>query len=284
MTDIVWLVRAMTEQHFVKPVEKVLLADHSLKVDLKALVPPPPLPKDSVSFRKDEMWWNVVMDVGAKDIEVYESATSFPKAMCEELCLLRCPERCCMNWTMYDSTEFISTKCTSCTKLHPMGVYSAILKRLGDIIGEMTTWPIDFIIYESMNSGSKIPMHLNFIGSLIDTNNILIFNPNPFPITMLLQEKDAAAKHASKHAPKKRGRKTTYKISGHCQVSLIMRVGAVMCLTSNMVKRWDILTVSSVHKNYSVCIAGRYDMANWLTGKYMKDRKMESFRPTARLD
>ena len=126
-------------------------------------------------------------------------------------------------------------KDTKCMSLHQLCLYTQTLHDLGTHINLMTNWPIHFIVCGSVNSDSKIPMHLNCLGAMVDNVNILILNPNPFPVTLVLQEKVTASSSSTK---------IRNKISGKCQLTFIMTTGSVMCVANNMVKNWDVYSIS----------------------------------------
>lgn len=247
----------MVDQHFVHPIQKGLLDTYQVKVDVKTTLPPCPPPVDSISSMGEGSLWNKVLHIEPRDVCMYECTEKRPPDLSGELCLLMCEDRCCMNWTLYDKTDCISTKHTTCVKLHQLCLYTDTLRGLSCIIRSMTQWPVDFIIYESVNSSAKISMHLNWLGGMVDMHNVLLMNPNPFPVTVIMQEKENRVSNATnRHIPRKRGRKTIYRITGACQVSTDMTSGAVLCIAESTLKRWEVLTSCPKNPNYTVCIAG----------------------------
>ena len=272
------LVKTMAEQRLIQPIEKGLLERHNLKLDLKNAVPPLPVEPDSISQQQHGTWWKCILDGNARNVNVYECTQPLSWLMCSEICLLKCSKRCCMNWTLYDRTDCISSKNTKCTDLHQICLYTQTLHSLGEDIKLMTSWPIHFIICESINSGSKVPMHLNSLGAMVDNCNILILNPNQFPITLILQEKSTGSSSPVQY-PKKRGRKIRNKVSGKCQLSFVMRTGSVMCIANSTVKYWDVYSICEESPNYLLCVMGRYNMRNWLISKMLSGKMMQTFAP-----
>lgn len=279
MLKVGHLVRSMANQRLVHPIEKGILTDHKLNVDIKKLVPPAAISPDSISQRPAPSWWTNVLDIEARNIKVYECTKSINSLVCSELCLLRCPDRCCMNWTLYDNADCLSSTQTKCLNLHQICLYTQTLSDLARLIGEMTEWPIHFIIFESVNTSLKVPMHLNCLGSMVDSVNILLLNPNPFPLTVVLQEKDSGA--TSVAVPKKRGRKMRHKVSGRCQLTFNIGSGKVMCIANKTTSNWNIYTVSATNPNYILCVMGRYDMDN---KKLLRGKELTRFCPVSNAD
>lgn len=271
------LVESMAEQRFVEPIEKSLLTEYGLRVDTKAVVPVQEAADDSICKKGECSWWNKVLDVSAKDVTVFECADVLESSLCAELCLLKCSQRCCMNWTTYNTTNCMDNKNTSCIRLHQLSLYTHTLSELGKSVARLTEWPVHFITCESVNSEVKEPMHLNKLRSLVDTFNILILNPNPFPITIILQEKPRPRLPSSQKTPKKRGRKMVNRVVGTCQMSISVNSGRIICITNNTINHWNIYSVSFSIPNYMVCVLGRYDLSNWLIKKMLQGKNTDKF-------
>lgn len=267
----------MAEHRFVEPIEKGLLTEYGVRVDAKATVPASDCAHDSISKKTAGSWWYKVIDIPAKGITVFECDESISSDLCSELCLLKCSDRCCMNWTTYDETDCIQSDRTSCNRLHQLSLYTHTLGELGKNMSRLTDWPVHFIICESLNSTIKEAMHLNRLGSMVDTFNVLVLNPNPFPFTIILHEKSRVK---SDSGPKKRGRKMLNRMVGTCQMSINVEPCKVLCITNDTLKHWDVYSVTSSCSNYMVCILGRYDLNNWLIKRILQGKDRDRFTRT----
>lgn len=269
----------MAEHRFVLPIEKGLHTTHHIQVDAKSLLPAQPTGTDGVGERDSASWWNSVLDLPNRNISVFECVEVVDRLTCSELTLLKCSERCCMNWTIYDKTDCLASKDTSCDNLHQLSLYTTTLGCLERFIARLTNWPLHFIICESINTNTKENIKLNRLGAMIDSTNIILLNPNLFPIVLLLQEKIESCKARQSHLPKKRGRKMLNKLTGTCQMPIVMDPGKVACLTANTIKNWDVYSISNTNPNYMLCVMGRYDMSNWLIKKLLRGKEMGTFHP-----
>lgn len=275
MLEVQKMVRLMSDHRLVRPIEKGLSTEKHLQVDTRKLLPPSMEASDNISQKESGSWWNTILNMEIRKVQVYECTSPIDTLLSSALCLLKCPERCCMNWTMYNRIDCISTTLTKCVRLHQLGLYTQTLHDLGAEIGRLAEWPIHFIICESVNSAQIFPMHLNRLGSMVDSSNILVVNPNPFDLTLVLQEKSDISK--DKSHPKKRGRKSRNTASGLCQLTFPIKSCKVMCIANKTVDNWDIHCVCDVTHNYILCVMGRYNMGNWFFENLLRGKLMEHF-------
>lgn len=275
MLNLVNMVSRMADQRFVQPLEKGLLNDYSLDVDVKSIVPKPVVQSESIGTRSSS-WWLPVFNSEKMAAKVFESVETMNADLCKEVELLKCADRCCMNWTMYDNTSCITSKSTSCNSLHQMSLCNQTLKALGDSISVMTEWEVHFIMCESVSSLYKEPMHLNSLDSLVDSGNILVLNPNDFVVTIILQEKSNGLLDSRRKRPKSKGRKLHR--TGCCQMSINIMPRKVICLSDKTILNWNIYSVSS-NANYILCVMGRYDLNNWLIKSMLDGKKLCTYTP-----
>lgn len=180
-----------------------------------------------------------------------------------------------MNWTLYDKTSCISSKSTTCDKLHQLSLCNRTLKDLGKAVAILTQWDIQFIMCESVASTHKTMMHLNNLDPLVDSRNIIIANPNSFSVSLILQEKTESQQeipiwNSNRRSKKKKKqlrqqqqhsvnkhkrRKAMYGKPGSCQMFVRIEPGKVVCLSDTTILNWNIFTVSEM-SNYMLCIMG----------------------------
>lgn len=271
MLQLKHMVNTMANQRFVQPVEKGLESDHGLVVDIASVV--------IAGEEKDKVkslcsWWSPLLNLPVDSVHVFESLDEVDSELCDQVMLLKCTDRCCMNWSLYDQTSCINSSSTKCDRLHQLSLCNQTLNELGKVMRIMTEWDIHFIMCESISSIHKVPMHLNRLDSLADFDSVLVLNPNNFPITILLQEK-VVLKAPVRH--KKKGKRTSCKTTGSCQMSIKVSPRKVICLTKQTVLYWKVYAASLV-ANYMVCVMGRYDTRNWLVNNILDGKKLQTYK------
>lgn len=177
----------MAEQRFVQPLQKGLLSDYNVAADVRNVVQDEEPANLSAELEsKGNSWWVPLKNVLHRDIKVFESLNTVEETLCSEHALLKCKSRCCMTWTMYDRTSCINSRNTACDSLHQNTLYNQTLKDLGDVVFTMTEWDMHFAMCESFQGSGMSLMHLNSLDSMVDCSNVLVMNPNSFPVLIIL--------------------------------------------------------------------------------------------------
>lgn len=224
-------------------------------------------------IRESSSLWLPIMTNDGKFIKIYEALEVLSDSICKQIQMIKCQERCCMNWSVYHDISCVSSRNTKCSRLHQICLCNQILKDLSDDIQALTRWDLHFIMCESMSSSSKEALHLNRLNPIVDFNNLMLINPNSFPITVILNER-LVDKH-EKHQSKRRGGCSGGK-PGSCQISIILLPGKILCFTEETVLHWKIYSASSI-SNYIVCVMGRYNTKHWIVDNLLSGKRLSCY-------
>lgn len=269
------VVGRLVQHRFVLPVEKALHAEYHISTNVESLVPAPEPATDSIG-RTESTWWVPTLNIPSKKIKVYECSEKIDSALCNELCLLQCRKRCCVTWTKYAKTSSVLSSNTACTDLHQHSLYGQTLKDLEASVLHMTNWDVHFIMCESITGGAKEALHINRLDNLVDSGNILLLNPNPANVSIVLQLKPLCTFQQCSTKPRKRGRKMNARSCGVCQMNITLEAGKMICLTEDTVRNWKMYSVST-GEFYILCIMGRFDLNNWFIDSFLKGKRLKAY-------